>query len=270
MDFKIKKPQPFSLKETLDCGQCFRFNETAPNIFEGVVKYRYIKIKEEKEYLTFFDTEEKEYYEFFADYFDLNRDYEKINTNLSKDLTLKKIVDSEKGIRIMNQDPFETLISFIISQNNNIPRIKGIIERLCENFGEKIKNGYLFPTPYALMDKTTDDLAPLRAGFRARYILDAAKRIANNEIDLKALILMPTDKAREELMKICGVGKKVADCTLLFSLRHINAFPKDVWINRAMDDLFKNGLPKSAEEYAGIAQQYIFNYYRKNKLHNRA
>jgi len=171
------------------------------------------------------------------------------------------------GIRILRQDPWEALCSFIISQNNNIPRIKGIVERLCASFGEEIKEGfYSFPAAEKIATLTLEDLAPLRSGFRAKYILDGAKRVADGEIDLDALKELALDEARQELMKIYGVGEKVADCTLLFGLSHIDAFPKDVWIKKAMAKLFDGSLPECAAPYAGIAQQYIFHYARMTKL----
>ncbi len=264
MNYEIKKPQPFNLKETLNCGQCFRFEERADGVFCGVVKNKLVKVKEEGEKLVFFDTTKEEFDNFLCDYFDLNRDYNAINNSITGNQLLTTIIESEKGIRILKQEPFEALISFIISANNNIPRIKGIVERLCENFGEKIDGGYAFPKPNALSTKTPEDLGLLRAGFRAKYIIDAAKKVDSGEIVLDEIYNMPLEKAREKLKTILGVGNKVADCTLLFGFNKLSAFPKDVWINRAMDKYFPQGLPKSAENYMGIVQQYIFNYVRKN------
>ena len=154
---------------------------------------------------------------------------------------------------------------FIISQNNNIKRIKGIVERLCENFGEKLPEGeYTFPTAEKLSKLSVDDLAPIRAGFRNKYIIDSAQKVNSGEVNLNICYDLPYDEAQQELMKIKGVGTKVADCTLLFGFHRIEAFPLDVWMKRAMEKLFPTMSPKDFGEYAGIAQQYIFHYSRMN------
>lgn len=265
MDCSIKAPVPFNLAVTLDCGQAFRFRDRGDGIFEGIAKGRLLSVKQQGDYLIFYNTTREEYEDIWSDYLDLNRDYGEIDRIISRDPTLKKICESQSGIRVMNQEPFETLISFIISQNNNIPRIKGIIDRLCEGFGSKIDGGFAFPSAEVLAALEPADLAPLRAGFRARYIIDAARKCSSGEVVLKDLVDMPLDDAREELMKITGVGRKVADCTLLFGLRHKEAFPIDVWMKRAMQTLFCGELPEVAKPYAGIVQQYIFNYSRTHK-----
>ena len=167
------------------------------------------------------------------------------------------------GIRILNQDPWEALCSFIISQNNNIPRIKGIVERLCQTFGDEIDDGwYTFPTAEKLASLEPEDLQPIRAGFRARYIVDGARKVSSGEINPEKIRVTEINSARSELMKITGVGIKVADCTLLFGLHRVEAFPLDVWMKRAMKTLFPEMSPKDFGEYAGIAQQYIFHYSR--------
>ena len=213
-----------------------------------------------------YNTSKEDFENIWCDYFDLSRDYGEIIKILSENETLKKACEYSFGIRILNQEPFETLCSFIISQNNNIKRIKGIIERLCENFGEYKSGYYSFPTAERLASLTLEDLSVLRSGFRAKYLLDAAKKVVNGEVNLQNLENLPLDDARTELMKIVGVGPKVADCCLLFSHRHTKAFPKDVWIKRAIEVLFGGELPENAQNYAGIAQQYIFFYARDTKL----
>lgn len=264
INYEITKPEPFNLAETLNCGQCFRFEEHPDGMFFGVVKNKQVCVQEKGDKLIFYKTSKEEYDDFLCDYFDLNRDYNAINNSIVGNELLTKIIESEKGIRILKQEPFEALISFIISANNNIPRIKAIINRLCENFGEKIDGGYAFPTAEVLATKTPEELSILRAGFRAKYIIDASKKVASGEVVLEEIYNMPLDEAREKLKTIIGVGDKVADCTLLFGFNKLDAFPKDVWIKRAMEKYFKDGLPKSAEKYMGIVQQYIFNYVRKN------
>lgn len=255
------------LPHTLDCGQAFRWEECQDGSWQGIAYGKYLRLrKSDDNTLVLFNTTMEDYNNIWCTYFDLQRDYESINNLLSQDETLKNAAQYSNGIRILNQEPWETLCSFIISQNNNIKRIKGIISRLCESFGEEIEGGYAFPNAKTIAKLTIEDLSPLRCGFRAKYILDAAKKVASGEVNLISLYNMPIDDARAELMKITGVGPKVADCTLLFSLKHINAFPQDVWIKRAMKILFDGELPSFALPYAGIAQQYIFFYARDTKL----
>lgn len=257
----------FDLPHTLDCGQAFRWEEKADGIWHGVALGKYLQLEKLNDgTVVLYDTTEADFNNIWKDYFDLERNYDEIIEKISKNEILNKASQFGKGIRVLNQEPWETLCSFIISQNNNIKRIKGIINRLCENFGEKKDGFYLFPTAQKIASLTLDDLSVLRAGFRAKYILDAAQKVANNEIDLYNLKNLPLDTARAELMKIKGVGPKVADCALLFSHKHIAAFPKDVWIKRAMEQLFDGELPPEAVEYAGIVQQYIFFYARETKL----
>ena len=153
----------------------------------------------------------------------------------------------------------------LISQNNNIPRIKGIVSRLCEHFGEKIPGGFAFPAPEVLANCTVEDLAPLRSGFRAKYILNAAQKVAQGIIILDAMKTMPLEEVRQQLMTIQGVGPKVAECAALYGLHRLEAFPMDVWMKRAMAILFPNKTAADFGRYAGIAQQYIFHYARTCK-----
>ncbi len=256
----------FNLSQTLDCGQAFRWEEKENGVWLGVAFGKYLEIEIKDNVIILYNTTEEDFENIWQDYFDLNRDYGEIITAISQNETLKKASEYGKGIRVLNQEPWETLCSFIISQNNNIKRIKGIISRLCENFGEDMGGFYTFPSAQKIASLTLEDLSVLRSGFRAKYILDAAKKVSSGEVNLQNLKDLSVDEAREELMKIKGVGPKVADCALLFSHRHISAFPKDVWIKRAMEVLFNGELPKEAEKYAGIVQQYIFFYARETKL----
>ena len=167
------------------------------------------------------------------------------------------------GIRILRQEPFEALISFIISQNNNIKRISGIVERLCALCGEEIREGvYKFPTVESMSNLSVEDLAPIRAGFRGKYIVDAVNKVVSGEVNLKALEALSYDDAKAELMRIKGVGSKVADCVLLYGFHKLEGFPMDVWMKRAMAVLFPDMEGSAFGEYAGIAQQYIFHYAR--------
>lgn len=264
-DLIIKNIYPFDLALTLDCGQAFRWTSTEDGGFEGVAMGKYLKIKQNKENIIFYNTTKEDYNNIWKKYFDFERDYGAILEKARKTKLLNEITRDCSGIRLLKQDPWETLCSFIISQNNNIPRIKGIIDRLCENFGEKIEGGYTFPSAKRLAGLTVEDLAPLRSGFRAKYILSAAKK-CSEEIDLNELHCLHIDEARNILMTITGVGPKVADCTLLFGLGFHNAFPIDVWMKRAMAVLFDNKLPDGLEDCAGVIQQYIFHYARTQKI----
>ncbi len=257
----------FDLPHTLDCGQAFRWSEKQNGVWSGVAYNKYLELEKLNDgTVVLYNTTEDDFNNIWCDYFDLKRDYESIILQLNQNETLKKACEYSHGIRVLNQEPFETLCSFIISQNNNIKRIKGIIERLCENFGDKKDGYYTFPNAEKMAGLTLEDLSVLRSGFRAKYLLDAAKKVISGEVDLYNLKNLPLENARNELMKILGVGPKVADCCLLFSHRHATAFPKDVWIKRAMNVLFQDELPECAKEYAGIAQQYIFFYARDTKL----
>lgn len=259
--------EDFDLPHTLDCGQAFRWVCDENNVWSGVAFNRFLKLEKlTNGTIVLYNTTTEDFENIWKDYFDFDRDYGEIIKLLSENEVLRKACEYSHGIRILNQEPFETLCSFIISQNNNIKRIKGIISRLCENFGDKKDGYYTFPTAEKLASLTLEDLAVLRSGFRAKYLLDAAQKVVNGEVELNTLKEMNLDDARNQLMKIKGVGPKVADCCLLFSHRHTDAFPKDVWIKRAMEVLFGGELPECAKEYAGIAQQYIFFYARDTKL----
>ncbi len=255
----------FGLKETLDCGQAFRWSELDGNTWEGIALGRYMKIGHTDGVITLFGCTLAEYEQKWKRYFDFERNYGEIIEIISENEILKKCATENLGIRILRQDTWETLCSFIISQNNNIPRIKGIVERLCENFGEQLPNGgYAFPEPEKIASLTPEDLAPIRSGFRARYIIDGARKYVHREIDLDLIENGDIDDARKELMKITGVGIKVADCTLLFGFGRVDALPKDVWIKRAIEEYFNGEFPACARGYEGIAQQYLFNYIREH------
>lgn len=256
----------FDLEQTFDCGQAFRWSKVTDNKWRGIANGRIIEIGLINEQIILYNTTIKEYDTFWCEYLDIKRDYGKIISEISNNDILKIAAEQNKGIRILKQDPWEALCSFIISQNNNIPRIKGIIERLCENFGEDLGGYYSFPTAEKIANLSVDELSVLRAGFRARYIIDAAKKVVNNEIDFNVVKNSDIDTARNELMKILGVGVKVADCTLLFGFSRIEALPKDVWIKKAIAEYFNGEFPECAIPYAGIAQQYLFNYIRKTTV----
>ena len=263
MGIVFKNVRDLDLKETLDCGQCFRWKEREDGGFFGVVRGRSALARMDGDRLILDGADEADR-DMWFDYFDLGLDYGEVRRRLSAiHPVLAEAARFAPGIRILRQEPYEALISFIISQNNNIKRIAGIVDRLCESFGEPTGDGsYAFPTAERLAALEPDDLAPIRAGFRHRYIIDAAWKIYSGEIDLEALRELPYDDARRELMKITGVGVKVADCALLYGLHRLDGFPLDVWMKRAMAVLFGGTEPSAFGEYAGIAQQYIFHYSR--------
>lgn len=252
----------FSLPLILDCGQAFRWTESDGE-WSGVAHGRELTLRQTGDSLLFLDKSVEEVKEIWVDYFDLNRDYVEICERLSSDTHLKEACSAYYGIRLLKQDEWETLCSFIISQNNNIPRIKGIISRLCETFGEKLPGGgYSFPSAQAIAVLSPDDLAPLRAGFRNKYIIDAAQKVASGEVNLDTLKTAPAQDIRDSLLKIKGVGAKVAECTLLFGFGDVDAFPVDVWVRRVVGELYPDGLPECMAGISGIAQQYLFHWRR--------
>lgn len=259
---KIKGVTDLDLAQTLDCGQSFRWVENDGK-FSGVAFGKKAEIYFDGDYLCIDNTTAEDFENIWKSYLDLELDYEKIREDI-KNLhpVLRDACAYAPGIRILRQEPWEALCTFIISQNNNIKRIKGIVQRLCESFGGKIDDYYTFPPAENLAELSPEDLAPIRAGFRNKYIIDAAQKVSAGEVDLEKCRKLPYDEAREELMKIKGVGKKVADCALLFGLHRVEAFPVDVWMKRALDKLFPDMTENDFGPYAGIAQQYIFHYSR--------
>ncbi len=265
-DLIVKEIDCFNIKQTLDCGQAFRWKDNGDESYSGIAYGKFLHLAQHGNTVTFYNTSVDEFNTLWCKYFDLDRDYRSIINSLNKNEMLKTAAHYGSGIRILRQEPWEALCSFIISQNNNIPRIKGIVERLCENFGEKIDGGYTFPSAEKTAELSLADLSVLRSGFRAKYILDAAKKVADGELNLEKISNMPIIQAREQLQKIYGVGAKVADCTMLYGMGKLEAFPKDVWIKRAIQVLFNGCLPEAESDFAGIIQQYIFYYARETKL----
>ena len=259
----IPDVRDLDLEQTLDCGQSFRWEKQNDGSFSGVAFGKYVNISLDGTDMIIKNAAPEDE-KIWREYFDLELDYGKIRGDISKlHPVLEEAARYAPGIRILRQEPYEALCTFIISQNNNIKRIKGIVARLCESFGDEIDEGvYTFPTAERLAELTPDNLAPLRAGFRNRYIIDSAKKVASGEVDLELCKTADYEAARAELMKITGVGVKVADCTLLFGMHRVEAFPVDVWMKRAMEKLFPGMSANDFGEYAGIAQQYIFHYSR--------
>lgn len=249
------------------CGQCFRWVQGEDGSFSGVAYGRFLRVAQMDNTLVFYNTPINDFNEIWVEYFDLNGDYDSMKAQFCSDETLNMATKQVGGIRILKQEPWEAICSFIISQNNNIPRIKGIIDRLCKEFGQPLENEeYTFPTADRIAQCSLEDLAPLRAGFRAKYILDAAQKISSKEVSIDTLWQEDTAVAQKELMKIKGIGPKVADCALLFGFYKLDAFPIDVWIKKVLKTYYPDGFPNDYKQYAGVAQQYLFHYIRTQQL----
>ncbi len=281
--FIIKDIKSFDPVHIFECGQCFRWNKEKDGSYIGVFKSNVVNVKKENDSVIFKGISQGDLKQECIEYFDLERNYEDIKNKLAKvDDNLKNSIRYGSGIRILNQDLWETIISFIISANNNIPRIKGIIERLSENYGKKIvwnnKEYYTFPTPEELSKASVSDLRKLGLGFRDVRVYETTKIIKENKQKLQELSdEKDVNKLRESLLEFSGVGPKVADCIMLFStLKRLEVFPIDVWVRRVMNELYiknedetkvnKKELENLAKEkygnLAGIAQQYLF-YWRR-------
>lgn len=274
----IEGIKDFDPVHIFECGQCFRWNKEEDNSFTGVAFERVLNVKSEDDKIILSNTNLEDFNNIWYNYFDLERDYGEMKEELSEDEILKEAVKFGSGIRILKQEPFETLISFIISANNAIPRIKSSIERLSKRYGKYIgeyngKDYYAFPTAEALSKVDVEELKETKIGFRAKYVSSAAKRVYNGEADLNDIKTLDTDEAREKLMEFQGVGPKVSDCILLFAMEKYDAFPIDVWVKRIMEyfylkeDTSMKKIQRYGEEkfkdLAGFAQQYLFYYARE-------
>ena len=248
---------------SLDCGQAFRWKKTGENEIHGVAFGKSLTVRQDEETVTFIGTNEEDFQKIWVPYFDLERDYAALCERFSADGWLEKAVNEYYGIRILRQEPWEAVCSFIISQNNNIPRIKGIIDRLCRLLGDDLGGGdYSFPSAERVAAAGVEGLAPIRAGFRAKYIFDAAEKFAGGEISIDKIYCGTLDEGRDELIKIKGVGEKVARCTLLYGFGKVDSFPVDVWVKRIMGELYPEGLPECTAGVSGIAQQFLFHWRR--------
>ena len=261
----------FSVNKIFDCGQCFRFDPKDGGV-EGVAFGKVLRLEQQDEKTVILKGITKtEFDNTFCRYLALDEDYEAVDsdilTRMNNDPTITKAIEYGNGIRILRQDGWEALCSFIVSQNNNIPRIKKIIEAMSREFGQKIDGEhYAFPTADALAAAGPDKIFDLKTGFRAKYIYDAAEKVASGKIDLKEVDKMTTDDALEYLMQIKGVGLKVASCALLFGFNKTDAFPVDVWVKRVLEKYYPKGLDiTNLGAFAGMIQQYLFYYERYNK-----
>ena len=280
----LKNIDSFKLEDIFECGQCFRWDKQEDGSYIGVIKNGVLKVSKQGKSVAFEGVLEGDINSIVYDYFDLETNYNDFKDRLSKiDDNMKRSIEFGNGIRILNQDLWEMVISFIISANNNIPRIKGIINRISEKVGQKVtwngKDYFLFPSPEELSKLSVDDLRALGTGFRDKRIYNTTQMIINKEFNLDSLIkIKSTEEIRNELLKLDGVGEKVADCILLFALHRFDTFPVDVWVRRVMNVLYihnedeakvnKKQIREVAYslfgEIEGIAQQYLFYWAREN------
>lgn len=280
----LKNIDSFKLEDIFECGQCFRWDRQEDGSYIGVIKNGVLKVSKQGKSVAFEGVLEGDINSIVYDYFDLETNYNDFKDRLSKiDDNMKRSIEFGNGIRILNQDLWEMVISFIISANNNIPRIKGIINRISEKVGQKVtwngKDYFLFPSPEELSKLSVADLRALGTGFRDKRIYNTTQMVINKEINLDSLIKIKSmEEIRNELLKLDGVGEKVADCILLFALHRFDTFPVDVWVRRVMNVLYihnedetkvnKKQIREVAYslfgEIEGMAQQYLFYWAREN------
>ncbi|MGI6010218.1 MAG: DNA-3-methyladenine glycosylase family protein [Ruminococcus sp.] len=262
----IKRTENFDLSQICQSGQCFRMENTGENTYRIIAGDRCLEAKQQGDECRF-DCEKDEYELFWNNYFNLDADYgayiRQVNPN---DKYLCQAVAAGSGIRILRQDLWEMIVSFLISQQNNIPRIRKCIQNICEKYGEKKENGrgnvyYAFPRPQALAGLPEDELKMCNLGYRSKYVVRAAKEVAQGTVDLEKIKSMSYKNARAELLKLLGVGEKVAECICLFALHHLQAFPKDTHILQVLEEHYKRGFPnRRYQGFQGVLQQYIFYY----------
>ncbi|MDE7274016.1 MAG: 8-oxoguanine DNA glycosylase [Lachnospiraceae bacterium] len=261
----------FSALQICMSGQCFRMDRCGENKYRLVAAGKYLEITQQEDKISF-DCTQEEYDNLWNVYFDMETDYARIIASIDReDSYLMAAAAHGKGIRILHQDLWEMIISFIISQQNNIKRIRKCIEQLCERYGEKKISDkgvayFAFPTPKALANASVDDLYACGMGYRSKYIYQTANSIYHGEFDLEKLGAKEYDAAKRDLLQLYGVGGKVADCICLFALHKTDAFPRDTHINKVMKAQYPNGFPfERYGENSGILQQYIFYYDLENK-----
>jgi N-glycosylase/DNA lyase len=292
----IEDVKNFKLKHIFECGQIFRFEEIAENHYIVIAFGKLLEVKEDGDNIIMYNSTEKEVNEIWIKYFDLDRDYSIIKQELSKDHLLKQSIEFGYGVRVLNQDPFEMLLSFIISARNNIPSIKKTVNKISIRWGKEIqykgKKYYAFPNIDEIKDATLEEIQETGASFRSKYIIDTIKNVydsvketdelkankenSNLKHDLNYIKSLNDDECHNALQEFKGVGAKVADCIMLFSMEKTSAFPVDVWVKRAMIHFYgaeNTSLNKirifarnKFGEFSGFAQQYLFYYARENKI----
>lgn len=273
LDFYVYAPD-YDIERTFTCGQCFRFTKNENSLYKceyrGVAHSRYMRFASDDDgNVHIIGAPRDEVESFWLHYLSLDRDYAEVKKQILSDFGnhefMRAAIEKTGGLRILAQERFETLCSFIISQNNNIPRISKLIETISEKYGTPIETAdgvkYAFPTAERLAAVSEEELMALKLGYRAKYIRDAANRVASGVLDLAAI---DASNASEELLKVLGVGEKVANCIRLFAIEDYSSFPVDVWVKRIIANRFDGKLdPKKTGIYGGIAQQYLFCYERE-------
>lgn len=292
----IEGVKNFKLKQTFECGQCFRFHKISDTNYITVAFERVIELEEDGDNIIIYNSNEDDVKNIWIKYFDLERDYAEIKNELAKDELLKKSVEFGPGIRILNQDPFEILISFIISARNSIPSIMKTINKISAKWGREIEykgeTYYAFPTIEQINNATLEEIQETGASFRSKYIIDTIANVNKSvevskngseeekekykKYDLNYIKSLNDDECHKALQEFKGVGAKVADCIMLFSMEKYSAFPVDVWVKRAMiyfygaEDASLNKIRIFARnkfgKLSGFAQQYLFYYARENKI----
>ncbi|WP_434793760.1 hypothetical protein TPDSL_38790 [Terrisporobacter petrolearius] len=271
--------EDFDPQHVFDCGQCFRWLKEEDDSYTGVVQGKVVNVKKENDLIIFDNTNKEDFDNIWFDYFDLGRDYSEIKNELKvMDEYLEKASEFGKGIRILQQDGWEMLISFIISANNRIPMIQRAINNLSQKYGKFIgeyrgKKYYAFPTPEELSQASVEDIRACQTGFRDKYIKSVVDYFNENNENVLFYRRLNTDECIKELMKFNGVGPKVADCIALFGMQKYDTFPVDVWVKRVMEEFYVEdnlSLPKIRQfalekfgDSAGFAQQYLFYYARE-------
>lgn len=270
----------FNIKQVVECGQCFRWKKVTDSNYIGVAYGRVIEVVQEGDKIQILNTTEEDFNNIWQEYFDFNRDYSEVKDKLIDDELLKKSMEFGYGVRVLNQEPFEILISFIISARNSIPVISKTINNISKKYGTKLQykgeDYYTFPTIEQLSIATEDDIRETGASFRSKYIVDTVRRLKDGELSLEEIMALNDDECHTKLQEFKGVGAKVADCVMLFSMKKTSAFPVDVWVKRAMiyfydaKDSSLNKIRIFARdrfgELSGFAQQYLFYYARENKI----
>lgn len=272
----LKIKNNFDLKSTITCGQIFRFSEVNGE-YIVIIKDRVISLKEDKDYIIIESSNEDNLKEVIYDYFDLNRDYDLIEKNILKcDSKIKDALIFSRGLKMIHQDPFETLIAYIISQNNRVPSIANALNLISYNYGKKVifkdREYYLFPTIEDLEKISITDFRNCKVGFRDKYLYEIMRDIESQKLDLDKIYSMNSTDALNYLMSFKGIGNKVASCILLFAYQKFDVYPIDTWVKKYMKDDYniegetniKKFTLDTYKEYSGLAIQYMFNYKRNS------